>query len=355
MKYITQLFRVLVGVLFIVSGFVKLVDPYGTSYKLTEYFSADVLNLTFLQPFVLPLSFIFVVAEVVLGVLLLLGIFKKFTLTNLLLLILFFSFLTFYSAYFNKVTDCGCFGDALKLQPWQTFYKDLVLLVMIIVIIIGHQYIKPIFPPKVGISIALVITLISIGIASWGIFRIPIIDFRPYAIGQDLKENMKVIQEAKIIRFYTLKNLKDNKLKRVSDSIYTNDSIYWDETKWEIQSDLTKDSVIVPEIPAKIHGFEIGTPEKTMEVLNTKTPVYLIINHDELTPDEKERITQFIAQLKQKKLEYYFLTSKKSNIFDNEYEMDGTVLKTINRSSPGVVLIKNGIVIDNWNWRALPF
>src|SRR5690606_7256909 len=120
MKYIVQICRILVGFLFILSGFVKAVDPIGFGYKLEEYFAPDVFNIPFLHDLALVQATFFSIFEIMLGVFLLLGVFRKFTRWSLLILILFFTFLTFYSAYFNKVTDCGCFGDAMKLTPWQS-------------------------------------------------------------------------------------------------------------------------------------------------------------------------------------------------------------------------------------------
>ena len=118
MKFVTHFSRIVVGALFIFSGLIKLNDPVGFSFKLDEYFGADVLNLTFLQPIALELAVFIVILEVLLGVALLIGFWKNITSWLLLLMIVFFTFLTFYSAYFNKVTDCGCFGDAIPLTPW---------------------------------------------------------------------------------------------------------------------------------------------------------------------------------------------------------------------------------------------
>jgi len=146
MKYITHLSRILVGVLFIVSGFIKLNDPVGFSFKLEEYFSVGVLDLPVLMPFALAIAFFVVVFEVLLGVFLLLGYQLKFTLWSLLSMIVFFTFLTFYSAYFNKVTDCGCFGDAIKLTPWESFTKDIILLILILLLFSGKKYLNILLP-----------------------------------------------------------------------------------------------------------------------------------------------------------------------------------------------------------------
>lgn len=152
-KVIVQLARVFVGVLFIFSGFIKLNDPIGFSYKLEEYFEKGVLNIEFLIPYALALAVFIVIFELLLGVTLLLGIAKKITNWSLLLMIVFFTFLTFYSAYFNKVTDCGCFGDAIPLTPWQSFYKDVVLLLLILILFYNQKYIQPIFSRTVNWSI----------------------------------------------------------------------------------------------------------------------------------------------------------------------------------------------------------
>ena len=142
---ITQIARILVGVLFIISGLIKLNDPMGFSFKLEEYFNANVLNVEFLIPAALLIACLVVIFEVVLGVMLLIGFKTKFTVWSLLAMILFFTFLTFYSAYFNKVTDCGCFGDALKLTPWESFTKDIILLGLILILFFNQKYILPLF------------------------------------------------------------------------------------------------------------------------------------------------------------------------------------------------------------------
>ena len=139
MKYIVGFARIIVGLLFIISGLIKLNDPVGFSFKLKDYFAPEVLNLEFLVPFALLIAIILVIFEVLLGVALLLGHFKKWTLWALLLMIVFFTFLTFYSAYFNKVTDCGCFGDALPLTPWESFSKDIVLLFLVLILFFGSK------------------------------------------------------------------------------------------------------------------------------------------------------------------------------------------------------------------------
>src|ERR1700712_607987 len=135
--------RILVGLLFIFSGLVKINDPLGFSYKLEEYF--EVFHITFLSGFALSASIILCALEIILGFALLIGVRAVSVAWGLLLLIIFFAFLTFYSAYFEVVQTCGCFGDAIPLTPWQSFSKDVVLLLLIIVIFVNRRNIKPVF------------------------------------------------------------------------------------------------------------------------------------------------------------------------------------------------------------------
>ena len=178
MKVLVGVSRIFVGVLFIISGLIKLNDPVGFSFKLGDYFAPEVLNLPFLEPYALVIAVLVVILEVLLGVMLIVGYAKKFTLWSLLLMIVFFTFLTFYSAYFNKVTDCGCFGDALKLTPWESFSKDVVLLILILFLYNGSRYIQPFFSKGVR-SISVFISLIlCLWLGLHVLEHLPVIDFR---------------------------------------------------------------------------------------------------------------------------------------------------------------------------------
>jgi len=196
MRYSIGLVRVFVGVLFIVSGFIKLNDPVGFSFKLEEYFSPSVLDLSIFIPYALAISILVVILEVILGVMLLIGFKVKFTLWSLLGMIVFFTFLTFYSAYFNKVTDCGCFGDAIKLTPWESFTKDIILLVLILILFFGKTYITPLVGPTVKKIIMALSLLACAGYAYHVLNHLPVIDFRPYEIGKNIEDGMGVPEGA---------------------------------------------------------------------------------------------------------------------------------------------------------------
>src|SRR5690554_1171347 len=196
MKYVVGLARIIVGVLFIISGLIKLNDPVGFSFKLNDYFAPEVLDLGFLVPYALLIAIVLVIVEVLLGISLLLGYCRKLTLWSLLLMIVFFTFLTFYSAYFNKVTDCGCFGDALPLTLWESFTKDVVLLVLILILFFGRNYIRPFFTRTGGGWILFGSLVLCLGMAWYVLHNLPIIDFRAYKIGVNIQEGMSVPENA---------------------------------------------------------------------------------------------------------------------------------------------------------------
>ncbi len=196
MKTLVTICRGLVGGLFIFSGLIKLNDPLGVSYKLQEYFSPDVLNMPSFEPYALIIAILMVVLEVVLGVFLLIGYKRKFTVWSLFVLIVFFTFLTFYAWYFDKVKDCGCFGDFLKLKPFQSFVKDLVLLVLIVILLFGIKHIKPVFSKFVTTIIALVGFLGSLWFGYHVLMHLPTWDFRAYQIGKNIQEGMSVPEDA---------------------------------------------------------------------------------------------------------------------------------------------------------------
>ena len=144
MKTLVNILRIFVGSLFIFSGLVKINDPIGFSFKLEEYFGPTVFDIDFLMPYTLSLAIFIVILEVLLGLFLLIGFKPKQTIWVMLLMIIWFTFLTWYSAYYNKVTDCGCFGDAIPLTPWESFTKDVFLLSFILIILYKIELIKPI-------------------------------------------------------------------------------------------------------------------------------------------------------------------------------------------------------------------
>ncbi|MES2690924.1 MAG: MauE/DoxX family redox-associated membrane protein, partial [Bacteroidota bacterium] len=183
MKLITQICRILVGVLFIISGFIKANDTIGFSYKLVEYF--EIFDMHYFIDYAVAIAMFICIFEIMVGVALLLGAYTRLTMWLLLLMIVFFTILTGYSAITGKVTDCGCFGDAIKLTPVQSFMKDLVLLVLILVLFFYDFYVAPVFNKTItgiGIGISLVVTTFF---TVYTYMFLPRIDFLPYKVGNN--------------------------------------------------------------------------------------------------------------------------------------------------------------------------
>lgn len=356
MKYLVGISRIFVGILFIISGFVKLNDPLGFSYKLQEYFATDVLNLPFLEPYALGIAVIVVVFEVVLGIFLLIGYKPKFTVWSLLLMIVFFTFLTFYSAYFDKVRECGCFGDAIPLTAWESFTKDIVLLFFILILFFGVKHIKPMLNKLGTTVIALLGFLASLSFAYYVLMHLPVIDFRPYKIGDNLQKNMELAPDAKraVIDYewtYTL-NGEEKTMTDRGQGPAAYDDIINVETK-EIQA---------ADLPL-IQDFSIESDDENLtEYFMEKDKLVMIVAYD-LKVSEKDglaKLKAFSDEALQKGYTVIGLTTSDQMAKDkikSEYGLDfdfylcdEKVLKTIVRSNPGVVILNQGTVMQKKHW-----
>src|SRR6195952_4180776 len=213
--------RILVGLLFIFSGLIKANDPLGFSYKLEEYF--EVFHITFLNGLALSLAVLLCALEIILGFALLIGVRGKQVAWWLLGIIIFFAFLTFYSAFFKVVQTCGCFGDAIVLTPWQSFSKDLVLLLLIIILFYNQNRIKPLFNAKLGDQLLIIAAVLSLGVGIYTYNFLPVRDFLAYKVGSNILDEMKMPANGKPDEFeetYNLKNKATGKTKVVTDKEY---------------------------------------------------------------------------------------------------------------------------------------
>jgi len=312
MKTLVFVARLFISLTFIFSGFVKLVDPLGSAYKFQEYFGADVLNLEFLIPFALPFSILLILAEIMLGVMLLVGYLPKFTVWSLLGIILVFLFLTWYSAYFNKVTDCGCFGDAVKLSSWGTFYKNIVLVLLILLLVWKVEYIKPLISVNFGKWATFLSFFLFLYIVYYVLIHLPIIDFRPYGIGDSLPEGMEYVGEEE-------PPIHDFFLESVDGEDLTEVILAEDKVLLVVAYNLTK---------SDLEGFS-NIKTVTNKALQKGYTVYL------LTSSMNEEFVEI------------------KNNYQLNFDMlfgDETMLKTIIRSNPGVMTLENGVVKGKWSW-----
>ena len=371
MKHLTQLIRILVGALFIFSGLVKLNDPMGLSFKLHDYFAPDVLNMEWLNPFTLQLALFVIILEVLLGVALLLGYQKKGTLLLLSGMIVFFTFLTFYSAYFNKVTDCGCFGDAIPLTPWQSFYKDVILSLAILILWLGQRHIQRL-SQKRWIEGTLLLCLVACSLLANSVLQhLPLKDFRPYAVGKSIKEGMMSAEERGLDpteygTIYTLKNDQTGELKVVDSKAYIEDE-WWKRSEWIIQDELTEQRLIKKGYEPPIHDFEfmIDDEDRTEAYLSAPSVLFIVSRKLETANTEALNAIGRLAQECAANGIQVIAGSASSEEKIAEYRsyhqwnlpvamMDETTLKTVVRSNPGVLLLREGKVVGKWAHVDLP-
>lgn len=356
MKILVGIVRIFVGILFIISGFIKLNDPVGFSYKLQEYFSPGVLDIPFLVPIALFLAIFLVTFELVLGIMLIIGYQPKFTVWSLLLMIIFFTFLTFYSAYFNKVTDCGCFGDALPLTPWESFWKDVGLLVMILLLFFKRKLIEPLIPVKFLKWVVFVSFILCLWFAYHVLMHLPAIDFRAYKEGVNIQENMTIPEGApEAIYDYSWIFEVDGERKTVT----TNGSYPKVDGEFiEVNTELVSEGFIPP-----IHDFSLeqGEEDYTDEILSE--PKVLMVVAYNLSKSEAQGMRAITESIKNAKAKGYRVIGlsasgdadvnalKDTYGFDFEfYFCDETAIKTIIRSNPGLVTLKNGTILQKLHW-----
>ncbi|MFD0977829.1 BT_3928 family protein [Salinimicrobium gaetbulicola] len=359
MKILVGFARWVVGILFIFSGFVKLNDPIGFSFKLEEYFSPSVLNLEFLAPFALVIAILLVVFELVLGIMLLIGYLPKFTTWSLLLMIIFFTFLTFYSAYFNKVTDCGCFGDAIPLTPWQSFYKDVILFVLILILFFNKKYIDPYLAPASHRWIVFLAFMLCFTFAYYVLMHLPLIDFRAYKVGTNIEEGMSVPKDApKAVYDYNWKfNVNgEEKIVTTTGAYPTTEGEFI-----EVETELVQEGYVPP-----IHDFsmEKNGEDFTSELLNE--PKLLVIIAYSLRRSEADGLSKLQPVIKEAISKGYRVIGLSASGDDlkagisEKYDLDlewffsdETALKTIVRSNPGILTLQKGTITQKLHWNDL--
>lgn len=362
MRQVTRFCWALLGILFIFSGLIKLNDPIGTAYKLEEYFevfSVDVPALSWLFDWLRGISHflsIFLSAlEVSLGVSLLLRFFLRQTLYILLGLLVFFTFLTFYSAAFKKVTDCGCFGDFIKLTPWTSFLKDLFLLGLWAVVFFNQKHLRRAFVRgTAGLMAMTFASALAIGIGVRALGHLPYFDFLPYKVGNSIPQLMKPAEPPRF-RYTFERNGQTMQAEEFPK-----------DSTWKYK-DM---AVLNPEksTPA-ITDFVITDPEGndiTQQVLTGNKLLLIVQNTNKA---DRERFPDFNklfgeAVKSRKHIEVLTITSTSAGKFDSfrhdvnlatPYAFaDATVLKSVIRSNPGLLVLHNGTVVAKYHYHDIP-
>ncbi|MCP4551588.1 MAG: DoxX family protein [Bacteroidetes bacterium] len=357
MKFFRLSSRFLVGIVFIFSGLVKGVDPHGTAYRIEDYFIA--FGWDWAIPLALFLSVSLSMLEFVLGVALIFNARLKQISWILLFLMFCFTILTFNDALYHPVSDCGCFGDAIKLTNWETFYKNIVLIVLVIFIFISR---KKYTGFSRNLNEYLLIIIAVIGFTWFSIYQLnhlPYIDFRDWKIGND----MALDEGGEVRNYLTYRNLSTNKTKEFLSPDYPwNDSVWMSE--WEFVEQRTDDSEVVRAHDLRIED-DFGNDLTDVIIANPNYQL-LIVSWD-LNKFPLE-ITDEIKTLSSKLLEKgYAVDGICSNLPEdiekfyantgieiNFYLADDIIQKSMIRANPGFILFKDGIILGKWHYNDIP-
>ncbi len=369
MKTLKIVSRILLGLVFTFSGFVKAVDPVGSAIKFGDYFNA--MGLPKLGAYSLFFAFLLSGLEFLVGFALLFNLRPKIASWGALLFMLIFTPLTLWIALKNPVTDCGCFGDAVKLTNWETFWKNIILFALAVVLLIKIPD-EALKSNSRNVNILLGVALLFIFIFQWYNYNhLPVIDFRPYAVGTHIPDKMIVPDDAPKDSTVTyLYYEKDGVVKE-----FTMDNYPWEDTTWVWKD--TKTKVVQHGYMPPIHDLEIYTFEFNSlngksdhnildQLLADTSYSLLLISYDLKTAPVKplQDLAELMNYAQVHKYKTYFITA--SNSADilkahsklpyiiNFYLADATTLKTIIRSNPGLVLIKNGTIIAKWHYNDFP-
>ncbi|MBP1637730.1 MAG: hypothetical protein H6Q18_519 [Bacteroidetes bacterium] len=354
-----EIARVLVGLTFVFSGFVKAIDPLGSTYKFEDYFTAFGGLFTHLSIIAFPAAIALSTLELIIGVCFLFKLkLKEMSIVALLFMAVMLP-LTLYIAIKNPVSDCGCFGDAIILDNWVTFYKNVVLVALILLVFFFQRRMYAVFLPSIEWLVISIVALVGIGLSVQSYRHQPMIDFRPYKVGVNIPEKMIIPQGAAVDKYDTkLIYQKNGQQKEFTIDNYPKDS------SWTFVDQKT---VLVSKgYTPPIHNFQIIDQQQndiTDFVLDYKGTVNLLCMYDLSKSSEKGAKQAEILYQKKKSqgVLFYALTASsdedveafrtKTGVTFPFCKTDPITLKTIVRGNPALMIIKNGTVVGKWNWR----
>ena len=364
MRLVKNLCRIIVGIVFIYSGFVKGIDPLGSDYKFTDYFNA--FGMGWMNATTLFFSFALSLAEFLIGIALLFNLWVSRMAWGSLLFMFFFTPLTLVSALTNPVSDCGCFGDATPLTNWQTFWKNIILLLLAIMIFVYRKEYKSSLPLVGQFSF---LALAGAGMLCLSVYcyrHLPVLDFRPYAVGKNITEGMRLPEGTEPDQYEVTLKYKNKQTGEVQS--FTEENYPWQDTlNWEYESSserLVKKGYITP-----IHDLVIEHPTLgniTEEILEDDNHTILAVAYNLTQSDVQYQpaINRLAEYAQEKGIRFYGLTSSSERDIETykkryhvPYEFctaDEIQLKTMIRSNPGVIILREGTILDKWAGKDVP-
>ncbi len=362
MKIVVNVARILTGVLFIFSGLVKAIDPRGLAYKMQEFFEAfanegwlpAVMNS--LNDYALGFSIIMITLEIILGVALLLGFKRTITTILLLLLMILFTFLTSYVLFSGKIRACGCFGDCIPITPMQTFAKDIILLLLILILLFGRRFIQPLAKPFISGTIIFLVTA-AVLFLQWYVLRnLPVADCLPFRKGNDIMKLREMPADAVQDKFDYVFIYKrgDEQKEFTADALPDSTWEFVDRTQKLVKKGRNNIPLINDFNLADSTGADV-----TSEILGGDK-VYYILFLQQINKDSKKWLENFKRIRKNSDVPIYVATSQRNNIMrflsanqisvDGVFSLDATAIKTAARSIPTLYKMKGPVVKEKWGW-----
>lgn len=356
--------RILFGTVFIFSGFVKAIDPLGSAYKFQDYFMA--FGMEWLLFSALPLAVLLSSLELVIGVAVLLGLKMRWSAWGGLLFMAFFTPLTLYVALFDPVPDCGCFGDALIISNWATFYKNILFLAAAIFIFIHRNKVRPLWSEKGDWWLVGLATFLVVGLSVYCLRYLPIIDFRPWKVGNQVGELMIPTPEVADI-YLIYENRQTGEVRE-----WPANDFPWDDPEW-VASWQYKDQrreIIEPYVEAPISDFmildEYGDDLTDYFLFNPEYQ-FIVVAYDLGKTNLRsfnKRVTPLATNAIANDYSFIVLSGNTFGQIDSFrhthqtaypfYQSDEISLKTIVRSNPGLILMKDGLILGKWPHRRIP-
>ncbi len=364
MKIATNIARVIIALVFILSGLLKANDPSGFGFKLHEYF--EVFSLTALNPLAFGIACMVSIIEILIGYALFMGIKPKLTVWCTFLMMLFFWFLVGFSALTAKVTDCGCFGDAVKFSVEREFLNDTVFLLLIVLMLFGLKHMKPLLNGAIGLVGFIVVFFLSMGFTIKNYLYLPTKDFLPFKVGSSIKAGMVSndpdVYENTFVYTYTPtgadSTINEERLKalyrefpdtKVLDSLYK----YKDRKTVKVHEG----------VKAPIHDFIIKDKDGNEVTQSFFADDYkLVLTSYDLNKSNKaafKKIAKLSDDWRKIGKEFWGLTNGLDaeteelrhdyQLFVDFYNLDATPIKMMVRSNPGLLLIKKDVVIKKWS------
>ena len=361
MKTLVNIVRIFTGVLFIFSGLVKAIDPNGLSYKMQEYF--DLWGMSGFNNTTLLLSVLMNAFEIFAGVALLLGWKPKLINWLLLLLIVFFTFLTGYSYLSGRFKNCGCFGDCIPITSGVSFLKDIILLVMILFLFFNSRYIKQLFSKSITAVILVLSTLLTLALQWYALHYLPPVDCLPYKVGNNIPQQMQMpanaIPDSTVINFVYQKDGKEVSFTAESFPDDFNDSTYTFVKR--------EDKIVRPgknNIPS-IRSFSFSDKsgaDMTQPMLEAPEALVLFVE-DVSRPVSKwqQGFEPIYQSAKSKNIPVYLITSTRpateaaiaNTGFKDIPILDGdrVTIRTAARTIPTLFLLHNGTITGKWSYK----